>query len=177
MVSLGAKKVRFVKACWSTTYEIFIGPRAHLRLRIHPPGLDKGGYCHELFLRGKQFLAAHIDRIQIKGKSSSRKSVPSEDLPDLYALPFLPGHQAIPSPLISRVQHNSCQESSTLLEHLLLQSFPAVQHHQHTAVPVHPDLLDSAQHLVLQQHAATQPSSWLLRATLDTLTRQLSLNE
>jgi hypothetical protein len=48
-------------------------------------GLDKGGHCHELFLRGKRFLSQPITRIHGKKPSSSRKI-----LPDFYRLRILP---------------------------------------------------------------------------------------
>lgn len=32
-------------------------------------GLDKGGYYHSMFLKGRPELAAHIPRVKIKGKS------------------------------------------------------------------------------------------------------------
>jgi hypothetical protein len=52
-------------------------------------GIDKGGYYHELFLRGKQFLAQNIYRIKIKGMGPRRPN-PTANLPNLYSLPFLP---------------------------------------------------------------------------------------
>jgi hypothetical protein len=50
-------------------------------------GLDKGGYCHELFLRDKRFLALLIKGKQGKGAGSGRNNKPN--LPDFYTLPFL----------------------------------------------------------------------------------------
>jgi hypothetical protein len=47
-------------------------------------GLDKGGCCHELFLRGKAFLSQRITPIQGRNHISSRKI-----LPDFYMAPFL----------------------------------------------------------------------------------------
>jgi hypothetical protein len=52
-------------------------------------GPDKGGYYHELFLRGKQFLSTYIYRIKIKGKGP-RKASSAKDFPEFYAFPFLP---------------------------------------------------------------------------------------
>ena len=51
-------------------------------------GADKGSYYHELFLRNKLFLTAHITRSKLKGEGP-RKSVREDDLPDLYAFPSL----------------------------------------------------------------------------------------
>jgi hypothetical protein len=48
-------------------------------------GLDKGGYCHELFLRGKRFLSQRVSPIQGKKPSSSNKI-----LPNFYMMQFLP---------------------------------------------------------------------------------------
>jgi len=51
-------------------------------------GPDKGGYYHELFLRGKHFLAEGIQRTKIKGMGP-RKPAAGEIQPDFYALPPL----------------------------------------------------------------------------------------
>jgi hypothetical protein len=68
-------------------------------------GPDKGGYYHEMFLRGKQFLTKHIKRSKVKG-TGPRKSVPPELVPDLYA--FAP----IPSAPTSRSLSRSAQYPS-----------------------------------------------------------------
>jgi hypothetical protein len=55
-------------------------------------GADKGGYYHELFLRGKQFLAQLIAFRKIKGSMK-----PKTRAPNFFALPFLPGTNANPA--------------------------------------------------------------------------------
>jgi hypothetical protein len=66
-------------------------------------GLDKGGHCHELFLRGKRFLSLPITRIQGKKPSASRKI-----LPDFYRMRFLPESE----PKNPRVATNLPQEAT-----------------------------------------------------------------
>jgi hypothetical protein len=53
-----------------------------------PIGLDKGGYYHPLFLRGKRFLAQRIIRVKIKG-TGSRKPAPADE-PNFYEMSSLP---------------------------------------------------------------------------------------
>jgi hypothetical protein len=50
-------------------------------------GLDKGGFYHENFLRGKRFLTRRIVRIDKKGKKG--KKTKSSRIPAFYTLPFL----------------------------------------------------------------------------------------
>ena len=52
-------------------------------------GPDKGGYYHELFLRGKGFLCNQIMRIRIKGPKS-RQSIDPEKEPRFYSMPSVP---------------------------------------------------------------------------------------
>jgi len=52
-------------------------------------GRDKGGYYHELFLRGKDFLAYRITRMKIKGKGARKPSSPETE-PNFYSGPYLP---------------------------------------------------------------------------------------
>jgi hypothetical protein len=52
-------------------------------------GRDKGGYYHELFLRGKRFLSRRIQRIKIKG-TGARKPGSPETEPNFYIATFLP---------------------------------------------------------------------------------------
>jgi hypothetical protein len=55
----------------------------------YSPGPDKGAQYHELFLRGKMYLAHRIVRIKIKGQGA-RKPAKPEDEPDFYGKPYLP---------------------------------------------------------------------------------------
>jgi hypothetical protein len=52
------------------------------------PGPDKEAYYHEMFLRGKRFLAGRIPRVSIKGKGP-RKADSTDSCPDFYRLPPL----------------------------------------------------------------------------------------
>ena len=48
-------------------------------------GCDKGGYYHELFLRGKRFLVTRIHRIKVKGTGARMASNPDAE-PNFYAM-------------------------------------------------------------------------------------------
>lgn len=52
-------------------------------------GPDKTGYYHELFLRGKRFLATNIKRKTVKRKQSGKCKLTAKE-PNFYLLPFLP---------------------------------------------------------------------------------------
>lgn len=52
-------------------------------------GPDKGGYYHELFLRGKGFLCNQIMRMRIKGPKS-RQNIDPEKEPRFYSMPSVP---------------------------------------------------------------------------------------
>jgi len=51
-------------------------------------GPDKGGYYHELFLKGKADLVTKIPRMNVKGEGP-RKPSSSKNKPNLYELPSL----------------------------------------------------------------------------------------
>jgi hypothetical protein len=51
-------------------------------------GKDRGGYYHELFLRGRQFLAHNIQRIKVKGTGVRARSNPEQE-PDFWAMPWV----------------------------------------------------------------------------------------
>jgi hypothetical protein len=89
-------------------------------------GLDKGGYYHDLFLRGKQFLARRIIRIWKQGTGSRKKTDSSEILPDFYVLPFLPECEPrmLPQATVQstgRVPVKACGDESTTDSQLFLQ--------------------------------------------------------
>eukprot|EP00980_Cylindrotheca_fusiformis_P030935 scaffold25655_cov142-Cylindrotheca_fusiformis.AAC.1 len=51
-------------------------------------GQDKGGYYHELFLRGKVFLSHNIHRVKVKGTKIRARSNPEQE-PNFYQMPWL----------------------------------------------------------------------------------------
>jgi HSF-type DNA-binding len=53
-------------------------------------GPDAGGYYHELFLRGREFLCQHLTRTKVKGTKFKAASNPDHE-PDFYHMPFLSG--------------------------------------------------------------------------------------
>lgn len=63
-------------------------------------GPDKGGYYHELFLRGKHYLVKEISRIQIKGTGVRSKSNPEQE-PDFYTMPWVTPESSSSSSLAS----------------------------------------------------------------------------
>lgn len=66
------------------------------RLTLSAPlttGRDKNGYYHELFLRGKRFLAHRIPRCKLKGQGA-RKPTSPETEPNFYLYSFLPSEQS-----------------------------------------------------------------------------------
>jgi hypothetical protein len=51
-------------------------------------GRDRGGYYHELFLKGKVFMAHSIQRIKVKGTGVRARSNPDQE-PDFWAMPWV----------------------------------------------------------------------------------------
>jgi HSF-type DNA-binding len=51
-------------------------------------GRDKGGYYHELFLRGRTLLALKMQRTKVKGTGARKASSPETE-PDFYTMPFV----------------------------------------------------------------------------------------
>jgi len=68
-------------------------------------GLDKGGYYHELFLRGKVSLAYDINRMRVKGTGVRMPTNPDSE-PNLYALPPIPLDGAVPADAPSSQEGN-----------------------------------------------------------------------
>lgn len=61
-------------------------------------GKDRGAYYHELFLRGKPFLAHHIQRMKVKGTGVRARSNPTQE-PDLWSMEWMTdGQHVIKSP-------------------------------------------------------------------------------
>jgi len=51
-------------------------------------GYDKGGYYHELFLRGKVFMAHAIQRVKVKGTGVRARSNPAQE-PNFWNMPWV----------------------------------------------------------------------------------------
>jgi hypothetical protein len=66
-------------------------------------GLDKGGYYHELFLRGKVSLAYKINRMRVKGTGVRMPTNPDSE-PNLYALPPVALDGVMPAATSSSVE-------------------------------------------------------------------------
>jgi HSF-type DNA-binding len=54
--------------------------------RLTRDGPDAGGYYHELFLRGKQFLCKNMTRTKVKGTGFKAASSPNSE-PDFWRMP------------------------------------------------------------------------------------------
>jgi HSF-type DNA-binding len=51
-------------------------------------GNDRGAYYHELFLRGRPFLAHHIERMKVKGTGVRARSNPAQE-PDFWSMEWM----------------------------------------------------------------------------------------
>lgn len=67
-------------------------------------GRDKGGYYHELFLRGMGFLASRLKRIRIKGKGARAKANPKQE-PNFWKMEWLPSRSLPPRESASEGNH------------------------------------------------------------------------
>jgi hypothetical protein len=76
-------------------------------------GLDKGGYYHELFLRGKVGLAYDINRMRVKGTGVRMPTNPDSE-PNLYALPPMPLDGVTPAASSSQVARKPAPEAFNL---------------------------------------------------------------
>jgi hypothetical protein len=62
-----------------------------VQISLLSTGLDKGGYYHEQFLRGRQDLAHRMRRTKIKGTQSDKSTGDDYNTPKyFYKMPFLP---------------------------------------------------------------------------------------
>ena len=71
-------------------------------------------YYHELFLRGKRFLAYNIPRTKVKNTGRRRPASPDSE-PDFYKMTFLPQNDGIVGGGSSRRQNPSMSLTSLLL--------------------------------------------------------------
>jgi len=62
-------------------------PHCHI---VELAGPDKGGYYHEMFLRGKQFLAELIPRVRVKAEKAPRNTTDYPQYPDFETMSHLP---------------------------------------------------------------------------------------
>ncbi len=70
-------------------------------------GRDKGGYYHELFMRGKLFLANRIKRSKVKGTKIKAVTSPETE-PNFYCMPYVVVTARIPQ-LVSPSSTNDMQ--------------------------------------------------------------------
>lgn len=72
-------------------------------------GMDKNGYYHELFLRGRIDLVARMNRIKVKGTGVRAKANPDEE-PNLYVYPAV---DPTASEVLATTSSNKRKSSST----------------------------------------------------------------
>jgi len=66
-----------------------MSPGLTFNLCLNIAGPDKGGYYHEMFLRGKQFLSELIPRVHIKAEKARTKMLDYPWYPDFETMPHL----------------------------------------------------------------------------------------
>jgi len=86
-------------------------------------GNDAGSYYHELFLRGKVFLAYQIRRTRIKGEGARAKANPTQE-PNFWAMRWLPDRDAPLS--VGEEAAGINQEGSVLGAHRSSQSTASI---------------------------------------------------
>ena len=95
-------------------------------------GSDRGGYYHELFLRGRPFLCKRMIRTRVKGTGSKAVINPSSE-PNFYEMPFVSATKDTPlaPPRLTKLsKEEDCKgEGKSLTEEVedafLLPSFPS----------------------------------------------------
>jgi len=87
-------------------------------------GADKGGYYHESFLRGREWLLHRIERERVKGTGKRAKSNPEEE-PDFYSMPYVKPFDTVstmsPPAQVLLVNHDD-DESVAAVNNLLTNS-------------------------------------------------------
>jgi hypothetical protein len=91
-------------------------PFSYVNLDSLSSGIDKGGYYHELFLRGKRFLTRRIPRIEKKGTGPKKVL---RNIPDFYALPIVPTLLPTMSLVQLRASHDSTESQLSMLRNLV----------------------------------------------------------
>lgn len=84
--------------------------------RLTGGGLDRGGYYHEMFLRGKVSLAYDIHRMRVKGTGVRMPTNPDNE-PNFYALPHVVANSdVLPTALPSLPQPEISMADDTVLD-------------------------------------------------------------
>lgn len=85
-------------------------------VRLLGKGPDKGGYFHEMFLRGKPNLSSNITRMRIKGPES-RVSPDPEKEPRLSSMKPIPDTETADVQSTSTSHHDETDDSHTTDDH------------------------------------------------------------
>jgi len=87
-------------------------------------GSDRGGYYHELFLRGKVFLSHNIQRVKVKGTGVRARSNPDQE-PEFWQMPWVNATQKGDTPpVMAPIQHPIVIDKSIAQLPLQLQTLP-----------------------------------------------------
>jgi len=68
-------------------------------------GRDRGGYYHELFLRGKVFLSHNIQRVKVKGTGVRARSNPDQE-PEFWSMSWVNANQKEDTPPVMAPIHH-----------------------------------------------------------------------
>jgi hypothetical protein len=82
-------------------------------------GRDRGGYYHELFIKGKVFLAHSIQRIKVKGTGVRARSNPDQE-PDFWAMPWVNNDLSSSSGCDQQQEPVLSCSSSSLTNHMVV---------------------------------------------------------
>ena len=106
-------------------------------------GPDRGGYYHELFLRGKLFLANRIERNKVKGTKIKGVTSPETE-PNFYSMPFVSVIASSPEKNVSSPSTaNSCKDvpiPSRTMSPMMAVSEPALFSPVKVSVPCEPSI-------------------------------------
>lgn len=132
-------------------------------------GLDKGGYYHELFVRGRAFLSHRIQRVKVKGTGVRARSNPEQE-PDLWSMAWMAStlqEQTLMRKSASSVISMDDSDTATPINPLSEQDADVMQSWGktfHYLDLVHPSVTEE---LMLPQVVSSQPATAALESPVD----------
>ena len=137
-------------------------------------GRDKGAYYHEMFLRGKAFLAKQIKRVKIKGQGPRKPNRPETE-PNFYTMKSMPQTNAMLGQQSLNGRAANAFDASSLETSRMLQRQQQQLMWQHSAPPVFP-LVQSTQPHPFLQSASSQHATSLQLIQQQQLLRQAMMS-